>query len=157
VLAAYQASMMMGRVAGAALLRWVSKGPMVLAAAVGSVLGTGVMLGWHTPIGMTAGVVISGLSFATIYPTMLAIAGDRYLRFAGTVFGILFSISMVGAMVFPWSVGHLPGGATVHSGIAVPLAGAIGICVLATILRLRGELQGLSCEENRPSSLVQSR
>jgi hypothetical protein len=40
--------------------------------------------------------LLTSLSLAGVYPTTLAMAGDRYQRFAGTVFGTLFSVGALG-------------------------------------------------------------
>jgi fucose permease len=66
-----------------------------------------------------------------VFPTALAIAGDAYRKMAGTVFGLLFAIALVGGMSFPWAVGQISQGLGVRFGMVVPLAGAAGICVLA--------------------------
>ena len=71
-----------------------------------------------------------GLSYGPIYPTTLAIAGDRYSQRAGTVFGLLFSIALIGGMTFPWAVGQVSEHLSVRAGMIVPGVGAIGIIVL---------------------------
>jgi len=74
---------------------------------------------------------VIGLSYAGVFPTALAIAGDTYRKMAGTVFGLLFAIALVGGMSFPWAVGQISQKLGVRFGMVVPLAGAAGICVLA--------------------------
>jgi fucose permease len=64
----------------------------------------------------------------------LAIAGDRYQERAGTVFGLLFSIALIGGMLFPWTVGQLSQRFTVHAGMMVPVAGALAIAVLSAVV-----------------------
>src|SRR5512142_3169239 len=125
ILAAYWAGLMTGRVVAARVLANVTKQRLVLASGIGSVIGSAVML-YAGSIGVVAiGAVIIGLSFAAIYPTVLAIAADRYERAAGTIFGLLFAIGLLGGMLFPWIVGHVGQAYSVHAGMAVPLAGAI--------------------------------
>ena len=85
-----------------------------------------------------------GLSYAGVFPTALAIAGDTYRKMTGTVFGLLFAIALVGGMSFPWAVGQISQGLGVRYGMVVPLAGAAGICVLAARVlwtEKRGESQ----------------
>jgi fucose permease len=83
------------------------------------------------------GVALGGLTFASIYPTMLAIAGNRFRSFAGTVFGILFGVGLSGGMVFPWSIGHLSQSRGFRAGMMLPAAGAAMICALLMVIRSR--------------------
>lgn len=137
VLSGYWAAMMLGRVLAARLLCSIGKAPLVLASGAGSVAGCAVLLVTRSVAGMAAGVALLGLSFAAIYPTTLAIAGDRYQRFAGTVFGLLFAIGIIGGMTFPWAMGHLAERFGLRPTMALPLGGAVMICVLAAIIRTR--------------------
>jgi hypothetical protein len=50
---------------------------------------------------------------------------------AGTMFGLLFAIALLGGMSFPWAVGHISQAFGVRFGILVPLFGAVGICIFA--------------------------
>jgi len=131
ILAGYWAALMVGRLLVARLLRTVGKIQMVLASGVGALLGAAILLTTRNQVMLVAGVLLIGLSYAGIFPTTLAIAGDAYLKFAGTVFGLLIAIALVGGMSFPWAVGHISQASTVHYGMIVPLLGAAGICVLA--------------------------
>ena len=131
ILAGYWAALMAGRLLVAQLLKSVSKERLVLASGVGAFLGAVILLTNRTLIMLTLGVLLIGLSYAGVFPTVLAIAGDNYRKFAGTVFGLLFGIALVGGMSFPWLVGHVSQSWGVRYGMIVPLAGAAAICVLA--------------------------
>ncbi len=136
-LAAYQACMMSGRIIASRLLRRVSKRQLVMFAAAGTVVATAVLAFGSSPAVKTVGAALIGLSYAPIYPTVLAIAGDRYQRFAGTVFGILFAIALFGAVASPSIVGHMAGRYGVLSGPFVPLAGTIMVVILTMIAMSR--------------------
>jgi hypothetical protein len=43
------------------------------------------------------------------------------------VFGLLFSIGLIGGMTFPWAVGQVSQQLGVRSGMVVPAVGAIAI------------------------------
>lgn len=137
VLAGYWGALMLGRLLAARLLRHMSKESLVLASGVGSLVGTGLLLlsGSLPVLAMAAG--ITGLSFAAIYPTTLAMAGDRYQSFAASVFGFLFAVGLLGGMSFPWAIGQLGQAYGVQSGMVLPVLGAAGICVLALLIRRR--------------------
>lgn len=137
LLAGYWAALMLGRLAASRLLAIVSKPAIVagsgLAAAVGSVLLLVARSTWL----MAIGVVVLGAAFAPVYPTVLAMAGDRYRRYSGSVFSALFSIALVGGMLFPWSIGHLAQAFGVRSGMVLPLIASIMVSVLVTVIARR--------------------
>ena len=82
-------------------------------------------------------MALAGLSFAAVYPTTLAIAGDRYPRFPGTLFGLLFAVGMTGGMLFPWAIGHLSQTFGLRAALLLPVASAAMICALVVVFRWR--------------------
>ena len=142
VLAGYWAGMMVGRLASARLPARLAKPVVLLASGVGFIAGCGLLLTASSMAGIATGVVLLGLSHANVFPVTLAMVGDRNLRFTGTVFGLLFSIALVGGMLFPWAVGQVSQRLDVRAGMLVPLVGAVSICGLAWRLH-RSARQGL--------------
>lgn len=138
VLAGYWAALMLVRMVAGTVLRVIGKAQLVLICAVLSLAGCAILLSAHSLVTLSAGAVLIGASFAPIFPTTLAIAGDRYASAAGTVFGLLFSIALSGGMVLPWGVGQVSQRFGVRSGMVIPLLGAVGISVLSAIA-LAGE------------------
>src|SRR5439155_24242831 len=104
ILAGYWAALMAGRLAVDGLLKVVGKLQLVLASGVGALIGAVILLTNRSEAMLVAGVLVIGLSYAGVFPTALAIAGDTYRKMAGTVFGLLFAIALVGGMSFPWAV-----------------------------------------------------
>lgn len=137
VLSGYWAGMMAGRGLSGYLMRRVNNSRMVLASALGALLGCVVLISASSVAVMAAGVAFTGLSFAAIFPGILAMAGDRYARFAGTVFGLLFSMAVVGGMIFPWAIGHLGQSFGVRSGLFLPIAGTAAIVLLINVISRR--------------------
>jgi fucose permease len=136
ILAGYWAALMAGRLVVAQLLKFVGKEQLVLASGVGALVGAAILPTNRSEAMLTVGVLVIGLSYAGVFPTTLAIAGDAYRKMAGTVFGLLFAIALLGGMSFPWAVGQISQALGVRYGMVVPLAGAAGICLLAwSILR----------------------
>ncbi len=134
ILAAYWAGLMIGRVVGARVLARMRKERLVLISGIGSAIGTAVLIASPSLVTMTIGAVIVGLSFAAIYPTTLAIAADRYQRLAGTIFGLLFAVGLIGGMLFPWAIGHISEHYGVRAAMVLPLFGAIAIMGLVTAI-----------------------
>ena len=122
--------MMAGRLLAARLLGRVKKSHVVLASAVGAAAGSALLLAASSLALVAAGVAIIGLSYASVYPTSLAMVGDRYRERTGAVFGALFSIALIGGMLFPWGIGRIGQAAGVRYGMVLPLAGALMIALL---------------------------
>ncbi len=137
VLALFQAMMMLGRIGASRVLRVMTEQQLVLLSSAGALISTVIVALAPTVPVLAVGVALGGLTCASIYPTMLAIAGDRYPSFAGTVFGVLFAIGLTGGMVFPWSIGHLSQSFGFRAGMAMPLLGAFMICALVLMIRAR--------------------
>ena len=137
VLTGYWAALMIGRLLGARLLASLSPARLVLASGIGSAIGSTILLVSQTTSIIAAGAVLTGLSFAAIYPTMLAVAADRYQRVAGTIFGFLFAAGLIGGMLFPFGIGHLSQHFGVRAGMALPLIGAIAISILIMMIGKR--------------------
>ena len=136
-LALLQGMMMLGRLLAAPVLRHVSKTQLVLASAVGGFLSVAVVLSATSVPVLALGAALTGLTFASIYPTVLALAGDRYRRYSATVFGILFTIGLSGGMFYPWAIGHVSQAQGVRSGIYFPLLGTIAILAVLLIMRAK--------------------
>ena len=141
MLAGYWAAVMVGRLMVARLLDSISKEKMVLLSGIGALIGAGLLLANRSKGMLGLGILVIGLSYAGIFPTVLAIAGDTYRKMAGTVFGLMIAIALIGGMSFPWGVGHISQAWGVRFGMVIPLLGAAGICALAlrVLVKRRGE------------------
>jgi len=131
VLAVYWGSLMLGRLMAAQLLGFVRKTQLVMASALGAFAGAWILIASQSTLMLLVGAIVIGLSYAGIFPTVLAIAGDAFQKMAGTVFGLLFAIALVGGMTFPWAVGRIAEAVNVRAAMMVPLFGALGICGMA--------------------------
>jgi fucose permease len=131
VLAVYWGSLMLGRLLAAQLLGFVRKTQLVMASAVGAVVGAALLIAAESLLMLTIGAIVLGISYAGVFPTVLGIAGDAYQRMAGTVFGLLFAIALLGGMTFPFAMGLIANARDVRVGMLVPLFGAVGICAMA--------------------------
>jgi MFS transporter, FHS family, glucose/mannose:H+ symporter len=138
ILAGYWGALMAGRLVVSRVLKSVSKERLVFASGVGALLGAALLLVNRSEATLVLGVLVLGFSYSGVFPTALAIAGDKYHKFSGTVFGLLFGIALMGGMSFPWAVGHVSQAWGVRYGMMVPMAGAAAICVLAWKILLTG-------------------
>lgn len=136
-LAGYWAALMLGRMLAARLLAGVGKFQLVAASALVSLVGCAILLSSQRLPFLVTGSALIGLSYGPVFPTTLAIAGDRYSRRAGTVFGLLFSIALMGSMSMPWAVGQASQRLGIRTGMLVPGLGAVGITLLSISVLLR--------------------
>ncbi|HUP48156.1 MAG TPA: MFS transporter [Thermoanaerobaculia bacterium] len=134
ILAGYWAALMAGRLLSGRIVGAVGKERLVLMSGIGSALGAGILYMSRSLTMLAIGAVITGLSFAAIYPTTLAMAADRYQRNAGTIFGLLFAVGLIGGMLFPWALGHISHAAGVRAGMVLPLIGAVMITLLVIVI-----------------------
>jgi MFS family permease len=65
---------------------------------------------------------LAGLVTAIAMPTILAIAGERYPRSAGTLFGVLLTVAQLAAMILPSAVGFVAERAGVRAGLSLLIA-----------------------------------
>jgi fucose permease len=70
-------------------------------------------------------VILLGLSIATIFPTVLGLAGASFASYSGTVFGILIGIGLIGGMTLPWIVGKVAAGWAIRTGLYLVVLNAL--------------------------------
>ena len=92
-----------------------------------------------SPAAFAVGTVALGLSMASVFPTMFALAGGRVVL-TGRVAGWLIVGASAGSMFLPWLAGRLFEAAGPRSmPVAVACALALAACVFAALARTRGE------------------
>jgi fucose permease len=133
VVTCYWAAMMLGRWVSAKLLRYVGSAKLVAASGALAAAATALLVSAETPGTAASAAGLVGLAYAAVYPTTLGMAGDRFPRFPGTLFGLLFSIALIGGMSFPWAAGHVAQSFGYRMGLLLPLIGAVGVAVLALV------------------------
>lgn len=130
LLAGYWGALMFARI----VLSWtvLRKGneKLILGSALGVAAAAALMLA--APSVPLAGVAIllAGFSIATIFPTVLGMAGAAYAAHAGTVFGILIGIGLTGGMTLPWFTGKLSERYGIERGFLIVTANALAIFAL---------------------------
>jgi fucose permease len=139
VLAVFQATMMLGRISASRILRKLSEAQLLMASVAGALVSTAVIALATSVSVLAIGVGLAGLSFASIYPTVLALAGNRYRSFSGTIFGVLFTVGLCGGSTLPWLIGHLSQTFTMRAGMALLSFAAAMICVIFLAIRSREE------------------
>jgi fucose permease len=92
----------------------------------GAASGIGLMLWVPSLPGVIAGAIITGLSFATLYPITVARLSQRYGVATRTIGAVMFSLATLGPAMIPWLVGvvsHATG--SLRSGLFLPFAATL--------------------------------
>jgi len=134
LLAGYWASLMIGRMVSSKLLSRVNSYTLVMFSALGSVGGVSLLLLAPSITTAVIAVVVIGLSFASIFPTILGVAGSKCEAYSGTAFGILFAIALTGGMILPWAVGQLADAYGLRLGLGIAALNAGMIFLLQLVL-----------------------
>jgi fucose permease len=133
----YWGGLAAGRVAMPLVLARISKLVLLGLASTTTALGFAAVSVAPTPLLLALFVLGTGLALSPVAPTTLSVAGDRYERNTGTVFGLLLSIGQLGGMVLPWSVARVASGAGFRSGMLVSCGCGIVMALLTWSLAAR--------------------
>jgi FHS family glucose/mannose:H+ symporter-like MFS transporter len=131
VLAGYWAAMMSGRLLSSRLLRAVRGVTLVFASASLALLAAVLMAVAPAGAAAAAGAVAIGFGFAAIYPTTLAIVGERFASFTGTAFSLVIAVGLVGGMLAPWLAGKIAQSSSLRQGLLIPVFDCAMIVVLS--------------------------
>jgi len=115
-----------GRALGTVFLRHFSERSVLRAGYGAGAAGIGLMLWAPTLPGVIGGALITGLSFATLYPITVARLSQRFGVAARKIGSVLFSLAAVGPAVIPWMVGvisHSTG--SLRAGLLLPLGATV--------------------------------
>jgi fucose permease len=119
----FWSALTLGRALGTAFLHHVSE-PRVLRAGFGAgAAGIALMLWAPSLPGVIAGALVTGLSFATLYPITVARFSQRFGVAARSIGAFMFSLASLGPAVIPKLVGvtsHATG--NLRAGMLLPLA-----------------------------------
>jgi fucose permease len=138
VLSLFGVAMMVGRFATSAIKNLTTIGVKLIAgAAVVSVVAILAMITTSSPTVAIGAVMLTGLVFAPIFPT---IVGVTFAKFApslyGSIFGIMFSVGLLGATFVPKIIGNLSAGATVQQSLLIVLGMAVALFVISLFLNV---------------------
>ena len=126
----FWSALTLGRALGTAFLRHVPERRVLRAGCAAGAAGIALILWTPALAGVIGGALITGLSFATLYPITVARLSQRFGLAARNIGTVMFSLATVGPAVIPWMVGvisHATG--SLRAGLMLPL-GATAILFL---------------------------
>jgi fucose permease len=134
VLSLFGVCMMLGRFLSSTIKNLTKIGVGVIAAAsLVSMLAIILMIVAKSYVLVIVAVIIVGFSFAPIFPIIVGVTFARFeAKFYGSIFGIIFSIGLLGGTFVPQYVGYLAKEKTIQQSlwIAVIMAGLLFVAAL---------------------------
>jgi len=122
----FWAALTLGRGLGTLLLSHVPEHRVLRAGFAAGSAGIVLMLLSSTLTGVIAGALITGLSYATLYPITVARLSHRFGVAARSIGAIMFSLASIGPAIIPWMVGITSQSTgSLRAGLAMPLAATV--------------------------------
>ena len=122
----FWSALTVGRALGTAFLRHFPERRVLRVGYAAGAAGIGLMLWAPSLPGVIGGTLITGLSFATMYPITVARLSQRFGVAARSIGAVMFSLASVGPAVIPWMVGvisHATG--SLRAGLLLPLGATV--------------------------------
>ena len=136
ILSLFGAAMMVGRFLTSMVKNLTQIGVRLIAAmALVAMAAILVMILTQVPTVAIVAVVLSGLVFAPIFPTIVGVTFAKFEpAFYGSIFGIIFAVGLLGGTFVPQIVGSLSVGATIQQSLLIVLAMAAALFVISLFL-----------------------
>ena len=132
-LVALSAALGAGRIAAALFLRWLGSARTIWLSTAIIVAGSMIMRNAIQMSGMIMAAIILGLGLSAIFPTALGMAGDRFPKETGTVFGAIMAVALVGGTAGPKIAGCIAP-YDIRQVLLIPIFAAVAVAVLAAII-----------------------
>lgn len=136
VLSLFGVAMMVGRFLTSLVKNLTQIGVKLVATmAIVAMAAILLMVVTRVPALAIAAVVLTGLVFAPIFPTIVGVTFAKFEpTFYGSIFGIIFAVGLLGGTFVPQIVGSLSVGATVQQSLLIVFAMAAALFVIALFL-----------------------
>ncbi len=81
------------------------------------------------------GVILTGLAFGPIFPTIVGLTFDKTVQSLwGSAFGIIFAVGLFGGSFMPTAIGVVSKGKTIQKSLMITMVAAFILAVLAIIM-----------------------
>jgi fucose permease len=141
VLTLFGISMMLGRFITSTIKNLTAMGVKVIAAmAIVSLLAIILMIVTKTPALAAIAVILVGLAFAPIFPTIVGVTFAKFdPSLYGSIFGIIFAIGLLGGTFVPKFIGDLSKGSSIQQSLAIAAVMAAILFILALVMGFTGK------------------
>jgi fucose permease len=141
VLSLFGAAMAAGRFLTSTVKNLTAIGVRVILGAAALSLVAILLMTWTESPGLAiVAVVLAGLAFAPIFPTIVGVTFAKFdASQYGSIFGIIFAIGLLGGTFVPKWIGNLSAAGTVQGGLKVAAVMALLLVVVAPLLGAAGK------------------
>lgn len=129
--------LLLGRLAASQILISVSGLTVTLAASILMAIMTFAMLQTRNPTVAWILTFLAGMSMAPVFPTTVALIGDRIPRMTGTAIGIAITASWIGLAVSSRAIGSIAAGDSTRLKKALLVLPGMSVVMIAVNLALR--------------------
>jgi len=136
VLSLFGLAMTAGRFLSSTIKNLTAIGPKVIfVMSLLSVLAISLMIVAKSPVMGIVAVILVGLAFAPIFPTIIGVTFAKFHpSLYGSIFGIIFSVGLLGGTFIPKYIGNLSVGSTVQQSLPIALIMAIILLVISLFI-----------------------
>lgn len=141
MLSIFAIAMMAGRLLASQLEMITAYGSWFIsgAALVLALIIIGMMKG--SALWTSALAVCAGLAFAPCFPTIVGVTYSKHPDNFGSVFGIIFAVGLLGAVVVPKAIGNMAKGSSIQKSIKLLIPACVLLIILAIVL---GKVKGIA-------------
>jgi fucose permease len=141
VLSVFGVAMMLGRFLSSTVKNLTAIGNKVISImALVSLAAIVLMIFTNTPALAIIAIIIAGLAFAPIFPTIVGVTFSKFdPSLYGSIFGIIFAVGLLGATFVPKFIGNLSVGQTVQQSLPIAAVIAGILFILSIIMGLTGK------------------
>ncbi len=135
MLSVFAVAMMVGRLIASQIQMITVHGGLIIAI-VALVAGLIILAMTKTgAIWTSALVACAGLAFAPCFPTTVGITFAKFSpEVYGSLFGIIFAIGLLGAVIIPKAIGNMAKGSTIQKSLKLLLPACVLLVILALVL-----------------------
>ena len=121
VLSLFGVAMMIGRFASASIKNLTAMGgKVIIFASLLALIAIFLMIVSKSPLLGIIAVLLAGLAFAPIFPTIVGITFSKFdPSLYGSIFGAIFAFAMLGGTLIPKFIGNLSVGSTVQQSLPI--------------------------------------
>jgi fucose permease len=134
MLSAFAVAMMAGRLISSQISEITDYGSWFISGAA-LIAGLVILAMVKSKAVWTSGLAIcAGLALAPCFPTIVGVTYSKHPENFGSVFGIIFSVGLAGAVVIPKAIGNLSKGSSIQKSLMLLVPMCLILIVLALIL-----------------------
>ena len=135
ILSAFWISLMIARLVASRMVTPENGVIVIGVLAAVATIAIGLMVATKSKNGAGAFVVMTGLAFGPIFPTIVGVTFAKTVESVrGSAFGIIFAVGLLGATTIPAAIGYYSKGKTIQKSLTIAMAAAFVLFILAIVM-----------------------